>query len=270
MHSYDQIIQDSHRYRWVKGDWTDDTDQMLCIAKAIIKDKNINPLSAAKEFYAWLNDRPMGIGRNTLKVLTFPGYVDNPEMAAKSIWDESGQSSAANGALMRTSILGLFSSNIEQNTENICRLTHYDPRCVGSCVIVSLLINRLVKNSTMTEDEIINLADKYDPRIKEYVLLAHNKDISSLKLDEKNAIGYTLKALAAGLWAYFNATSFEDGLLQVINEGGDADTNGAIAGSILGARFGCSGIPNELIQGLVRRDYLAEIINEIITLNGES
>lgn len=37
--SYDQIIQDSHRKRWRKGDWTDDTDMMLCIARAIIKDR---------------------------------------------------------------------------------------------------------------------------------------------------------------------------------------------------------------------------------------
>ena len=34
---YSQIVQDYHRKRWDKGDWTDDTDMMLCIAKAIIK-----------------------------------------------------------------------------------------------------------------------------------------------------------------------------------------------------------------------------------------
>ena len=32
---YSQIVQDYHRKRWDKGDWTDDTDMMLCIAKAI-------------------------------------------------------------------------------------------------------------------------------------------------------------------------------------------------------------------------------------------
>ena len=31
---YDQIIQDSHRCRWKQGSWTDDTDMMICIAKA--------------------------------------------------------------------------------------------------------------------------------------------------------------------------------------------------------------------------------------------
>jgi len=263
---YDQIIQDSHRSRWKKGDWTDDTDQMLCIAKAIIKDKSINPLSVAKEFYLWLNDSPMGIGANTLQVLTFPGYTDNPEKAAKLVWEKSGQRSAANGALMRNSVLGLFSVRIKQNTENICKLTHYDPRCIGSCVITSELINRLINNDAMTMDEIIGLADKYDLRIKEYIELAQDEDISNLDLDEEDSIGYALKTLGAGLWAYFNALNFKDGLLRIINEGGDADTNGAVAGSILGAKFGYSGIPDEFIQGLVRRDFLTQIANEIIKL----
>ena len=31
---YSQIIQDPHRRRWAIGDWTDDTDQMLCILTA--------------------------------------------------------------------------------------------------------------------------------------------------------------------------------------------------------------------------------------------
>jgi len=265
-HIYDQIIQDGHRSRWKKGDWTDDTDQMLCIAKAIIKDKSINPLSVAKEFYMWLHDSPMGIGANTLQVLTFPGYVDNPEKAAKSVWEKSGKRSAANGALMRTSVLGLFTVRIKQNAENICKLTHYDPRCIGSCVIASELINRLVGKGTMTTGEIIDLADKYDPSIKEYVLLAQDEDISNLDLDEEDSIGYTLKTLGAGLWAYFNAVSFKDGLLRVVNEGGDADTNGAVAGSILGAKFGRSGIPSEFIQGLARGNFLTQIADEIIRL----
>lgn len=37
-----QIYQDRHRKRWEIGDWTDDTDMMLCIADAVIEDKGVN------------------------------------------------------------------------------------------------------------------------------------------------------------------------------------------------------------------------------------
>lgn len=39
---YKQIYQDRHRKRWEIGDWTDDTDMMLCIADAVIEDKGVN------------------------------------------------------------------------------------------------------------------------------------------------------------------------------------------------------------------------------------
>ena len=35
---YAEIYQDSHRRRWKIGEWTDDTDIMLCIANAIKHD----------------------------------------------------------------------------------------------------------------------------------------------------------------------------------------------------------------------------------------
>ena len=41
---YSDIFQDRHRKRWKIGDWTDDTDMMLCIANAVIKDRGILPV----------------------------------------------------------------------------------------------------------------------------------------------------------------------------------------------------------------------------------
>jgi ADP-ribosylglycohydrolase len=81
-------------------------------------------------------------------------------------------------------------------------------------------------------------------------------------LDETTSIGYTLKAMSAGLWAYFKAENFEDGLLKVIHEGGDADTNACVAGSILGAKFGYKSIPKKYIDGLIYKDELEEKLNK--------
>jgi ADP-ribosylglycohydrolase len=73
---------------------------------------------------------------------------------------------------------------------------------------------------------------------------------------EPKAIGYTYKTMAAGFWALNHASSFEDGLIQIVNEGGDADTNGAVAGALLGARFGISAIPPRFVTGILNKDYL--------------
>jgi len=235
---------------------------MLCIANAVIKDKGVNLTSIARNFKEWANGEPMGIGETTYKVLSFGDYVDKPFDASKMLWEMSHQQSAANGGVMRTSIVGLFPKAVEECAANICRLTHYDPRCVGSCVIVSLLIHSLVYDEEkLTYHQMVDIGQKYDSRIREYIDLSLNTDIRALELQDWDSVGYTLKTLAAGLWAYWNAPSFEEGLLSVVRAGGDADTNAAVACAILGAKYGFTAIPQEYVEGLIYREQLEEVVS---------
>lgn len=262
---YEQIIQDAHRRRWAKGAWTDDTDMMLCILNGF-ENGAFNLHYVASNFKDWFNGTPMGIGSHTYKVLCMADYVEQPEMCSKLWWELSRQQSAANGALMRTSVVGLVQNNVIEQAEAICKLTHYDPRCVGSCVIASSIVNNLVwHDKQLSYDEIKNIAQRYDERILEWVDAAYNSfEISMLDLDEKYSIGYTLRTLSAALWCYWHAKSFEDGLLSVVNEGGDADTNGAIAGAILGAKFGYFSIPSYYINNLHRQAEYHKVVTSFI------
>ena len=110
------------------------------------------------------------------------------------------------------------------------------------------------------------ISRKYDDRIVEFITLSQNPDIKALGLQEECSIGYTLKTLAAGLWTYWHAETFKDGLLAVVNAGGDADTNAAVACSILGAKFGFNAIPTEYVDGLIYRDQLEEVANGMMNV----
>ena len=153
---------------------------------------------------------------------------------------------------MRTSVVGLAENEIEQQAEALCKLTHYDSRCVGSCVIAVSIIHNLVWHDMhLPYAEIKDIAQRYDSRILEWIDAAYNSsDISMLDLDEANSIGYTLLTLSAAVWCYWHSLTFIDGLLSVVNEGGDADTNGAVACAILGAKFGYMSIPHYYIEEL--------------------
>lgn len=264
---YDQIVQDRHRKRWHPGAWTDDTDMMLCILHAY-SDGRFDIQEVAKNFKAWFNDEPMGIGSHTYKVLCMGDYVENPEMCSELWWKLSREQSAANGALMRTSVVGLLPKGYIEDAEKICRLTHYDPRCVGSCVIVTSIIHNLVfHNSELSQDDIIEIGQSYDDRIKEWIELAYeSSDISQLNLNETHSVGYTLRSLSAALWCYFHSKDFASGLLSVVNEGGDADTNAAIACSILGAKFGFSNIPEYYVSNLHQLSVFEQSVNNLISV----
>lgn len=223
-------------------------------------------LQVAKNFKDWADGEPMGIGAHTFKVLAMGDYVEKHDECSRLWWELSRRQSAANGALMRTSIVGLVQNNFIEQTEDICRLTHYDPRCIGSCVIATSIIHNLVWNDKpLSYEEIKNIGSKYDFRLEEWIDLAYKrKYISELDLDETHSIGYTLRTLAAALWCYWHANSFESGLLAVVNEGGDADTNAAISCAILGAKYGYNAIPEYYIKSLYKeREYRHKVDNFI-------
>ncbi len=208
----------------------------------------------------------MGIGENTYKVLMISDYTEKPFEVSQMVWKMSKYRSAANGGLMRTSVVGLFPKEVKACAENICRLTHYDPRCVGSCVIVSELIHALVYGKEPpTRSEMDSIARQYDFAICEYITKAwHEHDIKNLMDDD--CMGYTLVTLSVALWAYWHASSFEEGLLAVVNAGGDADTNAAVASAILGAKYGYQSIPQEYTEGLLYREQLDKTIKKLLEI----
>ena len=267
---YGQIFQDRHRKRWEIGDWTDDTDMMLCIAEAVIEDKGVSLQNIARHFKEWALGDPMGIGENTYKVLSIGDYVEQPIEVSKRIWEMSRCDSAANGGVMRTSVVGLFPKYIASCAENICKLTHYDPRCVGACVIVSELIHALVYGEQIpTYGSMIARSYMYDERIAEYIERAWNEDDIANLMDD-DFMGYTLVTLSVGLWAYWHSTSFVDGLFKVVNAGGDADTNAAVACAILGAKYGFASIPSEYVEGLIYRDKLEDVTRCLYNILGQT
>lgn len=261
---YEQIVQDSHRRRWWRGSWTDDTDMMLCIARAR-RNNHFDLQAVAHNFIRWFNGNPLGIGRHTFNVLCMRDYLNNPIEASKIMWQISGCDSAANGGLMRTSIMGTSPTVSENEVADICRLTHYDPRCTGSCVIaVNIIQNLIFKEHQPSPSEILPIANTYDTRIAEYIELAASaQSLDELSVDDES-MGYTLKTLAVALWSLWHCNSFLEGLTAVVNSGGDADTNAAVACAILGAKYGFSEIPGNYADNLLGTLELETIYNDTI------
>jgi len=273
LHALEQIVPDRHRARWAPGDWTDDTDQMLCILESLLETGRVDIRDIAARVRAWAVGGGMGIGMTVADVVYAPDYLSDPHGAAERIWKMSGGHSAANGAVMRTSVLGIWEYGspeaVVRNAAAVCKITHFDPRCVASCVCVCHAISALLNGARdipalaqALEAEAIAI----DERTAEYFARAQQPEISGLGLDESEAMGYTLKTMGAGIWALLHPADFRAGLSAVIHEGGDADTNGAVAGSILGARFGWSGIPREWIDGLLYREVLEKPAQRFLRL----
>jgi ADP-ribosylglycohydrolase len=58
-------------------------------------------------------------------------------------------------------------------------------------------------------------------------------------------------------------------LVDVVRIGGDSDTNGAIAGGLLGARDGIENIPERWLERLQFREEFEEVTRRILQLQEE-
>lgn len=269
LNSYHQIVQDRHRRRWKQGEWTDDTEQMLCILFSLLELGRVDVCDVARRLRHWAYTNGRGMDRTVRTVLDQPDFVLDPWAAANRVWEEGGRTMAANGGVMRTCVLGIWNwenpDAVQAQASQVCRITHADPRCVQSCELVCLVIAALLRGEEEREalDHSLTHVCSPHPEILRMLNGLESVGLTHLCLDEPESVGYTFKALGAGLWALLHASSFEQGLLAVIHEGGDADTNAAVAGSVLGARFGRSAIPIHWVDGLVDGRQLQDLANHL-------
>ena len=226
---YADIVRDHHRSRWPVGAFTDDTDQMLCILESLLARGEVDPPDIGRNIARWGATSGLGIGRTVQRALDRDGFATDPIAAARQAWEDGRARHAANGAVMRTSVFGVWrlgdpqaTAAVMQGAAAACRVTHYDPRCVASCVAVSLAIRTLVLDPETDRPALFaslaDLATLLDPRCAEAFDAASDGRVEALALDEgmgpgeAGRIGYTLKALSAGLWALMHAPDFASGL----------------------------------------------------------
>ncbi|XP_070558794.1 ADP-ribosyl-[dinitrogen reductase] glycohydrolase-like [Ptychodera flava] len=284
-----------HQRRWKTGDWTDDSDQMILIMRSLVDKKGkVDVVDFANKLLNWakkgfpeLGDKGgLGIGSHTNRVLKHKSFLTNPQQAASEVWRDSREQSAPNGAVMRTSVLGIHQfSNINQvitNTIDICTTTHSDPRCIASCIAVTTAISMMLHgkkhravNGDIVHEGIIedayHLAKEYLPddddgmrrnKLHEYM---NKRNLSELKLAQPDNIGYTYKCLGAGFWA-LRQKDFREALTAIVKEGGDSDTNGAVAGALLGCKVGFKNLPHTWIEGLLHKKWLDEKIKKFMKM----
>ncbi|XP_033745095.1 ADP-ribosyl-[dinitrogen reductase] glycohydrolase-like [Pecten maximus] len=281
-------IDDCHRTGWKTGDWTDDSDQMILIFLSIIENHGtVDPFDFAKRIKDWgakgfpeLGDNVgMGQGRTTYFTINRRDFLDDPYAAAERVWTRGDKTVASNGAVMRTSIIGVHMyadiDFVMHNAANIARTTHADPRCrasaVAVCVAIALMLQRqpqhLDKKGNYNIKAIINecydYASKYletDEKKKELMSYLKCTKLKELKLDESGKIGYTYKTMGSGFWA-LKQDNFGKAITKLIMEGGDADTNGAVAGAMLGCKLRVGSIPTCWTQNLLHKEWLETIID---------
>mmetsp|Transcript_62115 Transcript_62115/g.201402 ORF Transcript_62115/g.201402 Transcript_62115/m.201402 type:complete len:287 (+) Transcript_62115:1014-1874(+) len=270
---------------WCSGDWTDDTDQQIVLLQSMLHSVGkVEPTVFARRLNEWrrggfaeLGDQSGGgLGQATKAVMNDPRFVESPQLAAVA----HSAATPSNGGVMRTAVVGLAEfwddETVAEQAANQCRVTHADPRCVASCIAVAVAVARLLQGADQGEDSLEHcviepalararavLMDSPDAT-SEFDSHCRTQELGALVLDETRKIGYTFKCLGAGLWALRSAAGFRETLNTLIYEAGDADTNGTVAGALLGCRLGYSQLPRDWIEGMPYHSWLEAQVQKVL------
>ncbi|CAG8627633.1 2618_t:CDS:2 [Acaulospora morrowiae] len=172
-----EFYVDRHRDGWDFGEWTDDTDQQLLIIDTLISNDGVfNTRDFSARLANWSNQGypeldnkpPNGIGMTVGSVIRHSKFSKQPHRSAWEVWVRFDCNMAANGALMRTAVLGVpffwDEKQVIKQTLQATKVTHADPRCCVSSVIVTMLISKLIKG------DIQNTSSDLDEETREEIL----------------------------------------------------------------------------------------------------
>lgn len=239
------------------GEYTDDTQLARAIAESVVLLGRIDPDDLAARFVAWLRTGPKDVGNITRTAIQYhaaglPWREVGPRVIA-----EFPRGSAGNGSLMRCAPVGLFHvrrpTALLRDSAIVSEITHANPLSVWSSIAVNLLIVEFLHGRV--EGAIARVAAQIPEREVADTLRA----APTLPRRAVRSGGFVLETLSAAIWALAQGTTFEEVLVAAVNLGGDADTVGAVAGALAGARDGVAAIPERWMAQLRDADHFADL-----------
>ncbi|WP_405497996.1 ADP-ribosylglycohydrolase family protein [Nocardia sp. NBC_00511] len=231
-------------FDWAPGEWTDDTAMAIAVARAATQVGELcSPQgldAVAAEFVAWFDTQPKDIGNQTREILQWRDTTGR-DMQIRA-HDLKGLK-AGNGSLMRTAPVALAYLDDPEKcgkaAKLVSSLTHYDMQAMQACKLWTLGIRHAVLHGTY--DGVREALAMVDTGFWEPLLdKAESGDPSDFP---KN--GWVVHALQTAWWAITHTDTLPAALELAVRAGGDTDTTAAIAGGLLGARWGASAVPAE-------------------------
>lgn len=248
------ILKDIKGGGWLNikaGDVTDDTGMCIAIGNTLIKKGGYNTFYIADSFVQWMKNKPVDIG-NTIR----SGIIRYKKKGI--LYASYDEFSAGNGGLMRVIPIVIYGrADIEKilvMAKDQGKITHNNEL---SDIAIEIYC-RVLHTILMSGDKILALKEASE-------LINKYPTFSFSKYRGENS-GYVVDTIKAVFHYYFDGISFEDTLINIVNNGGDSDTIAALAGALAGATYGLNSIPKRWLKKM-NKNILNIIRKQTISLH---
>ena len=223
--------------RLAPGQVTDDTEMALALGRSLLRREGLDARDVCEEFAAWLKSGPVDVGntcRRGIRRYMMHGTVEGAFF----------EGDAGNGAAMRVLPVALATLGDPFKAEawslQQSRTTHHHPLSDRAAVTLVRMVHALLSGRGKAAAR--DIAD---------ALIGEHR-VFSFEPYRGQSSAYVVDTLQTVLHFYFNTDSFAGCVTETVNQGGDADTTGALAAMLAGATYGLASIPAQWLSTLDR------------------
>ena len=271
LRDFKSIIRDSHRCQWKPGETTNDTHFFTTLLETILSNGGYDLNICAKAFIDKIRNTTKDIVPTFRTLLAFPDWEESPLVNTHKIWKHHGLEEGSNEANHRGIAMALLFDRPELDdiVKQLVLMTHDDMRCVASTVILAHTAHSLLHTGEPASlKDLMSVCYAYDTRTVPFLEMAVNGKLEDFDLDDESSMGLTRKNMGAALWTVWHCDNAADAIYAVIDEAGDADSNGAITGALAGLRFGYDALP-DIKNDLIDKDYYDDLARRVAAFSDE-
>lgn len=260
------------------GQYTDDTQQTLAIAKSIIAVAQVDGAAIAREFVQlWESGEIVGAGPVAKRAVE--------RLMAGVSWMDAAlpEDLSYNGAAMRVSPIGLWNFDRPKRIAPDARIsslvTHRHPSAIAGAIAVATAVAYVLNHTEIQAADFLKTVSasiigedaefsKNIYELQSWLALEETAALEQIASISENGVfslpknGYGISVFVVptvlmSLYAFLKSPqNYIATIERAIRAGGDVDSTAAIAGAISGAHNGIAAIPVHLVHSIKDSDQI--------------
>ena len=249
--------------------YDDDAAMTLLLGESLLASKGFDAADVGRRWAKWMKVDGRGIGITTKRALTLIERGKEPFEAGRLVYQENPRRSAGNGSVMRCLPVALrFHEDVDRliraSTQQAA-ITHADERCTWGAAAVNLAARELLHGNIYFVDEVLHrIGDRAPRALRDAIHRVPRESESDLPIAVAGEAGYVVHCIEIAFWFATHDRSLEEALIYLAQAGGDTDTNAAVAGALLGARYGETALPPRWIDQLVGAQGIGKLAEDLV------
>ena len=250
--------------------YDDDAAMALLLGESLLASKGFDANDVARRWVKWMKVDGRGIGITTKRALTLIDRGKEPFEAGRLANQENPGRSAGNGSVMRCIPVAL---RYHDDPDRLIRvssqqaaITHADERSTWGAAAVNLAARELLHGNIYFVDEVMHrIGDRAPRALREAIHRVPRERESDLPIARAGEAGYVVHCVEIAFWFVTHDRSLEEALIALAQAGGDTDTNAAVAGALLGARYGDIALPPRWINQVTGVQGIAQLAERLVS-----